>query len=206
MATKKHLVLDHDVHLRLQRRKKDLGMPIKEIGNSILRVCLDKSIPLIEFLRDELVAMGKVTLDEYDAAIKQAMEMASRTYTTDDAFLPSGEEGDAICGSWTIQCLHNLNPDNIRIYCFSTHDMRKLMTPSHYHSQDMHALVLSGVVAFHLETDQHHLSVNSGLHIPAGRVHSKVPLTPDARMLVALVDPGTEDSAASKMLSRVRTT
>jgi len=204
VVSRKHLVLDHDVHLRLLRRKKILGISIRGIGNSILRVCLDKSIPMIEFLRDELVAMGKITPNEYDAAIQRAMKRAAEISRTDDSFLPAGNEGAVVSGSWTIKRLHHLKPGNVRIYDFSVDNMRGLMTPSHYHSQDLHALVLSGVVAFHVGTDQHHLAATSGIHIPAGQSHSGVPLAADTRMLVALVDQGTEDGVATTMLDQVR--
>ncbi|MBU1050921.1 hypothetical protein KKG90_12980 [Candidatus Bipolaricaulota bacterium] len=205
MATKKHLVLDHDVHLRLRRRKKTLGISIREIGNSILRICLDRSIPMIELLRDELVDMGKITTAEYDTAIELAMKRLARTCTTDDAFLPSGTEGSSKSGSWDICHLCHLGPGNVRVYGFSARNMRKLMTPTHYHMQDLHALVLSGVVAFHVGTEQHHIGASSGFHIPAGQLHSTVPLTSDARMLVALVDPNADGDVATQVLAQVAT-
>lgn len=181
MTTKKHLVLDHDVHLRLQRRKRELGISIKGIGNSILRTCLDRTAPLLDLVRDELIEMHKITAADYRGAVERVMARVAQQSAIDDAFPLPAEGETVVSGSWEIECIHHPSSGGVCIYNCTAHNLRKLMTPSHYHKQDMHVLVLSGVVAFYIGTDQRHLSANSGLYIPAGQVHAKVPLTQDTR-------------------------
>ena len=201
MTTKKHLVLDYDVHLRLQRRKKQLGLSIKAIGNAILRICLDKSPSMFALLGDELIGMGRITPDEYNAAIERTLKRAAQIYAADDVFLLSAGEGSVPYGSWELKCLYGPEDDGTRVFSLQTRDKRGLMTPVHCHREDLHALVLSGKVVFQVGADQHVVGANSGIHVPAGQVHATSPLSSSARMLIALVDPESSEVPMTAQVS-----
>ena len=70
--TQKHLVLDHDVHLRLAKRKREIGLSLRDIGNLILREVLSQPRLLVNTVGDRLVDLGLVDAEQFREALEHA--------------------------------------------------------------------------------------------------------------------------------------
>ena len=85
MAADKHLVLDEDVHRKLKQRKRDTGLTVREIGNSVLRSVLWRQ-SLSELIGRKLVESGALSAEEYTRIREAALnEAANELYTTEKA-------------------------------------------------------------------------------------------------------------------------
>ena len=102
MAADKHLVLDEDVHRKLKQRKRDTGLTVREIGNSVLRSVLWRQ-SLSELIGRKLVESGALSAEEYTRIREAALnEAANELYTTEKA-IELTEKGTVITGSWEAQ-------------------------------------------------------------------------------------------------------
>jgi len=186
-ASRKHLVLDHDVHLRLMRRKRETGLAASQIGNAILRVCLDGSVPQFELLRDTLVSAGKLTEADFDEAIAETIDaLRAKTENWTDC-LPESQSEPSNPGSWEIREIGEQEDGALRLLEFRARDRRERPTPAHHNAADVHVLIVSGHVLFAVNSRHSLHTAPSTLHIPAGSIHLSVPLTEDARYLAVSV-------------------
>jgi len=188
MAQRKHFVLDHDVYLRLMRRKRETGLTASRIGNAILRTCLDGSASLFRLLRDTLVESGKLTGEEFDEAIAETIRSLHQTSDDWTTLLVEGEGGSTIVGSWEVRELGTcVGLDDCHIFEFVARDGRERPIPLHHHAQKNRVQVLAGSVLFVVDCRHVLLRVPESLVIPSGCIHMATPLTEDARFLSILV-------------------
>jgi len=111
MSTKKHLVLDDDVHEALEQRKGLTGSSIKDIGNDVLRSSLE-SVFLGDIIGRILVESGKVSENEYGQALEQAF---TKIKTTPNLPVERTLKGTLVAGSWESRQLFQRSDGSFQI-------------------------------------------------------------------------------------------
>jgi mannose-6-phosphate isomerase-like protein (cupin superfamily) len=188
---KKHLVLDHDVHLRLQKRKKSTGLTQQSIGNLILRSALSQPNLLMETVGKKLADSGAIQPEEYEEIVKSAIRDIGQTASTDTALLEPGPGDSLVAGSWQIEQLY-CSPDNsFQVVEAWARNARNEPVAHHMHSEDEFVVVLSGCVMLE-DAGRHTLLLEPGsqFRIQSGHLHSLVPLGRDVQTLITFVPAG----------------
>ena len=188
---RKHLVLDYDVHLRLQRRKNETGLALHDIGNAILRSVLSQPLLVVDAVRDQLIQSGTCSQEAFQDALRSGIQRINVLARGEQELLSSpGKNGDSASGSWSIHSLYRAPDGGFELFEARARDARKRPTPLHLHDEEESLQVLSGNV---LVVDEiHHLLLTSGdCHCVERRhAHSVTPVTKDARVLVTLIPAG----------------
>ena len=189
MAADKHLVLDEDVHRKLKQRKRDTGLTVREIGNSVLRSVLWRQ-SLSELIGRKLVESGALSAEEYTRIREAALnEAANELYTTEKA-IELTEKGTVITGSWEAQEGFCLREGLYQIMEAWARDGRAQPMPPHQHSGDEYFIVLNGRIRATVEEKETEVIKAPGcFRVPAGAVHSIAPLTRDTRAVIVLSPP-----------------
>ena len=92
-------MLDRDVHLKLRRRKRQTGLTVKEIGNSVLRSMLSRPL-LSEVIAEKLVAMCKLSPKEYGGLVAEATREVDKATKQIDSWIQRTTNGTFVSGSW----------------------------------------------------------------------------------------------------------
>lgn len=184
MATKKHLVLDYDVYLRLNKRKRETGLPASTIGNAILRTCLDHTAQRVDLLREVMSEAGKITRDEFDEFLAKTAVLSRELSADGDELLQTATKEPIEAGSWMMRVNYQASDGALVVVECWVHDRRKRPVKSYYHNDGVHVLVLNGSVLYQIMGDQHILHARDTLYIPGGAVHAATPLSDDARLLL----------------------
>ena len=195
MATKKHLVLDHDVYLRLCKRKRDTGLPLTKIGNAILRTCLDHTAQRVDLLREVMFEAGKLTREEFDELLAKTADVARQWSTNGDELLQAAIRDSAQAGNWAMSVDYRASNGTLMVVECWVRDRRKRPVKSHYHHDDEHVLVLNGSVLYQVREQQHILHTQNTLYIPGGVAHAVTPLSDDARLLLTFSQKGGRSRA-----------
>jgi len=174
---------------------------MQEIGNAILRTCLDHAAPLFELLRDELVRTGKVTDEDYYEAVSQAIASSHERFPSGDETLVPTDEETMVNGNWMTTLLYQSDGDPVRVFESRARGDRNRSSPMHYHEEDEHILLLCGKMICQVGVEQHVIDAVSGIHIPAGQLHASIPLGADVRLLIAFCKP-SDDRHAPRPLRR----
>jgi hypothetical protein len=190
MTRKKHLVLDHDVYLRLMRRKRETGLTASVIGNAILRTCLDGNASLYRQLRERLVASGDLTERAFDEAFRN-MVCSLAEMSEEWRGLRDSDEESCVVGSWEVRKI-GICEGACRVLEFAARDGRDIPIVLHYHPEESRIQVLAGQVLFIVDYQHMLLGAPEALTIPSGCFHAATPLTDDARFLSVLVPPGQQ--------------
>jgi len=186
MTQKKHFVLDHDVYLRLMRRKRETGLTASRIGNAILRTCLDANASFYRDLRERLVANGSLSEVAFDEAFRETVCSQSEAIEDWRDLLKLSDEGHQVVGSWEIREIGSCK-GACQVLEFLARDGRGQPIPLHHHAQENRVQVLSGHVLFVVDYRHVLLGAPEVLTIPSGSIHTATPLTDDARFLCVLV-------------------
>jgi len=186
MAQKKHFVLDHDVYLRLMRRKRETGITASRLGNGILRACLDGSVSLLDLLRESLVKSGKLTDEEFFDAVRETIAAFRETRNDFGGHLPEDGQDSAEIGSWKVRRIRDSIENGHRVFCFEARNARKRQFPLHFHEEDAHVMVVSGEILFEVNCTQSMHRAPSSLLVRSGSIHSATPLSPDASFISIL--------------------
>ena len=187
---KKHLVLDYDVHLRLQKRKRKTGLSLRSIGNMILRAVLSQPTLLTDAVGKRLVDSGLLELDAYEEAVRQAVEDVERASLDGTELAVPGQDGNLVSGSWELRNAYRSPDEAFQIIEAWAADPRKKATATHSHAEDEHMLVLSGSVMLTEEGQEMILSAGMCYHILEGRIHSAIPLDTSVRILTTFIPAG----------------
>jgi len=187
---KKHLVLDHDVYLRLQKRKKATGIAQQSLGNMILRSVLSQPNLLIEVVGRKLADSGAIQLEEYNEAVLSAIRDIRQAATEGSTLLETGPGNTLVSGSWEVRPLYRSPDGSFQVVEVGARNARKKPIAYHVHSEDEYMLVLSGSVL--LEDTGRHMLLDSGscCRIQRGSIHSAVPLGEDVQALTTFVPAG----------------
>jgi len=194
---KKHLVLDNDVHLRLQKRKKSTGLTQQSIGNLILRSVLSQPNLLMETVGKKLADSGAIPLEEYEEVVKSAVRDIGQSATEGTTLLEPGPENSLVTGSWQVNLLHRSPDDSFQIVEVRARNARKEPIADHIHSEDEYVLVLSGCVMLGDAGRHVLLEPDSCYRIQSGHLHSLVPLGGDVQTLITFVPAGPLFSEAA---------
>ncbi len=182
MTTKKHLVLDDDVHEALEERKELTGSAIKEIGNSVLRACLE-SVFLGDMLGSILVKQGLVSQDDYEQAIDQASAKLTKPSKLP---IQRTAKGTVVAGSWESRQLFQRSDGAFQILELWTKDSRQLPIQQHRHPGDEFLVLLKGRAILTMSGLPYTLGPLNMLQVPAGVVHSLKPCACDCHLLCIL--------------------
>ncbi len=183
MASKKHLVLEDDVYLKLKRRKTQTKLSVKAIGNSILRRALSRP-PLPEAIGDKLVKMGKVSKEEYEQAVTEAIKDSQKIPAHVSEIIKPTDRNTFVAGSWEFKELCRSQDGAFQVLECWARDETKTFVQPHSHSEFEYFIVVAGRVQFESEMGNQVLTPTDSLCIPPERLHSNAPLTKDTRALV----------------------
>ncbi len=187
-----HLVLDDDVHRALKAWKQKTGVTVKEIGNSALRAAL--SVPTKEeLLVEKLVAMGKITREDYERAVAEAEKEAKAIRKKAlEAAVPGRAPKTWKMGSWTIEELYRSPDRGLQVLELRPRNAKKESTPLVVHDEThAHAVVLEGKVQMEIDGRLQEFGPGEQIDVPPGTPHAVAPLTRNAR-LVVIATPAVE--------------
>ena len=185
MSTKKHLVLDDDVHEILKQRKELTGSSIREIGNSVLRTSVE-SVFLGDIVGRILVKEGKVSEDDYSRALNQASTELRRSQTNLRVPVETSSKGTLVAGSLETRQIFRRSDGAFQVLESWTRDSRQLPMQPHRHAADEFFIVLQGRIVITMNGIPYTLDALNMLQVPAGVVHSVKPLDADCHFLEVL--------------------
>jgi len=196
MATRKHLVLDDDVYLKLKRRKARTKFTVKRIGNSLLRSELShRSLP--EAVGKVLVDMEKLSPEEYKEVLAEAERQIKTVPRSISEISKVSESNTFTSGSWKWKEIWKSSDEAFQVLESWARDAKKAPMQLHYHSEHEYLIVLAGRVSVQTETRDHILEAGDSFCISPELVHSTVPLTRDVRVVTISV-PALKESPTSK--------
>jgi quercetin dioxygenase-like cupin family protein len=194
MPTTKHLVLDDDVYEALIGRRDMTGLPISRIGNSILRAHI-AAVLLEDLLGEKLVESGRLSEGEYRDALEQALGELRRSFHPGHVSVEATANGRLIAGSWVIQSLLRPSDGSFQLLECWVRDSLQRPMEQHSHDADEYVISISGRSQWVTGGVPVVLRKGNMLQIPAGAIHSAVPLDPECHLLVATVPATPEYSA-----------
>lgn len=195
MATQKHLVLEDDVYQCLIARRNMTGVPMGKIGNSIIR----SHIAQTEFehlLGECLVAAGRATPDQYHAAVESTHRLLRKRFSPGALTLEREPDGTLLCGSWAIKEVFAPSGFGYQVLEAWARDPWERAIEQHSHNADEYAIALGGKTLIIMNEVPCTLRRDSVLQIPAGAVHSAIPLDIESRLLLVVIPPVAEFSAS----------
>jgi len=186
MSPQKHLVLDDDVHATLCTKKASSGLPIKEIGNSMLRPCVTDGL-LTSLVGRLLVEQGHVSADEYRSLLDSAARTVRKTQLQAEALIEATAKGKFVSGSWEIATIVTADDGSFQLLECWARDAHRLPMEEHHHDADEFFVALAGRSLMTVRGTAHVLGPQSSLQVPAGCIHHAVPLDDSAHLLALLV-------------------
>ena len=188
MNSRKHLVLDGDVHEALSRQKALTRLPLKEIGNSILR-SHSADLLMATIIGNLLVAEDLVTSAEYQELMDRAAGKVQQSFT-DSSVLLEPKAGDSLTiGSWEIANILTSAKGTFQIMEYWARDTFRTPIPGHHHEGDEFLVSLRGRTIVTLRGTSHILGPKNMLQIPAGCTHSATPLDDTVHLIAILTCP-----------------
>ena len=185
MSTKKHLVLDDDVHEILKERKELTGSSIREIGNSVLRDSME-SVLLGDIVGKILVENGKVSEDDYSRALNQASAKLAQSQAIVRIPVETTSKGTLIAGSLETRQLFRRSDGAFQVLESWARDSMCLPMDAHRHTADEFFIVLQGRMLVTMAGVPYTMRPLNILQVPFGVVHSVKPLDPDCHFLAVL--------------------
>ena len=197
VPTRKHLVLDDDVHEALVGRRDMTGLPISKIGNSILRAHI-AAVLLEDLVGRALVERGRISQDEYSEVLRQASNELRRSFRPGHPPVEATADGELISGSWGVKSVFS-SPDGAFqiLECWARDSLQQPMG-QHSHDADEFFIALSGRALFVMHGLPFTLMPGNTLQVPAGAAHSAVPLNAECHILAVTVPATAEYSASPK--------
>lgn len=196
MTTRKHLVLDDDVYLKLKRRKARSKFSAKAIGNSLLRSALSHP-SLFEVIGRVLVDMEKLSPEEYKQVVAEAERQIQVVPHRVSEVMKVSERKTFISGSWEWKEIWKSPDEGFQVLECWARDKKKVSIPAHYHREREFVIVLAGRVNIQTETESHILEPGGFFCISPDLMHSAAPLTADARA-VAISVPASKEYEIDK--------
>jgi quercetin dioxygenase-like cupin family protein len=186
MSTKKHLVLDDDVHEVLKEKKELIGSSIKEIGNSVLRTSL-RNVFLGDILGRTLVEEGLVSEDGFAHALEEASAELRTAQAKLKVAIDTTKKGTLVSGSLETRQLFRRSDGAFQVLECWTRDSRGLPMEAHSHAANAFFIMLQGRMLVTMTGIPYALRPLNVLQVPSGVVHSVKPLDADCHMLAVLI-------------------
>jgi mannose-6-phosphate isomerase-like protein (cupin superfamily) len=181
--TKKHLVLEDDVYLKLKKRKAHTSLSEKAIGNALLRSSLSRAL-LPDIIGQKLVESHKITQGEFTQAVEAALYELQEAAHPFAKIIKRTKTGSLVSGSWEFsECARSKDGAFQILECWAR-DSRNRAMPCHVHEETEIAVVVSGKVEIRLEGMIKILGPGESLSIPSQQIHTSAPLTTDTRLLM----------------------
>jgi len=185
----KHLVLDPDVHESLTQKKRQKGVPLRQIGNSILRNALDRP-ELTDAVAKALIRSGKISREEYEQARRDALASLEGYHASVAGLVKPTSEGTLRSGSWEFASTGSRIPSEYHIIEAWSTDSDQQPLPLHCHeSSDEFIVMIEGRLLLMLADSQRILVKGDLDKIPSGTPHSVTPLTDDTKAVVVCSPP-----------------
>lgn len=186
----KHLVLDKDIHDQLKAKKKETGATVKEIANSALRAAL--ALPTREELVvAKLVEEGKITREEYSAALSAAAAALRASYARVQDLgegVPRDRSRTMVYGSWEgreVACAPDRSWQIIEAW---GRDARREITPPHtYENVQAYGVMLAGKMKLECGSKTRIFAAPDMFHFPTGHTCASAPLSRKTRLLMVFV-------------------
>jgi mannose-6-phosphate isomerase-like protein (cupin superfamily) len=194
MTTRKHLVLDDDVHEALTLRRDMMGFPIKQIGNGILRSHISASL-FTEFLGEKLTEMGCVTKEQFQDVLQHVDRRLKDERRAGAPPLTRLPNGHFVSGSWEIKTLFEDPVGSFQLLEAWARDGFQNSMTQHIHDSEEYLIALSGRCFVVMGGTPFTLTSPSGLRISAGAPHSATPLDRECRIAI-LVTPSVPEYAS----------
>jgi mannose-6-phosphate isomerase-like protein (cupin superfamily) len=186
MANRKHLVLDDDVYESLVKRRSLTGVPMGAIGNGILRSHI-ASRRIEQLVGEYLVSAGKVSPAEYEEALLAASENLRRASATAPLLLTQGDDGVLTTGSWSIRSLLCPPERTFQLLEAWARDSCERSTEQHTHNADEYIVLVEGRALCVLNGLPCTLQKGTVLHIPAGAIHTMLPVGRECHLLILVI-------------------
>jgi mannose-6-phosphate isomerase-like protein (cupin superfamily) len=197
LPTSKHLVLDDDVYEALLGRRDLTGMPISKIGNGVLRSHI-ANVLLEDVVGQKLVETGHLSRAEYQDILHQAAEELRRTFQPKRVPVEVADDGTMVAGSLMIANIHRPEDGAFQLLeCWARDTLQQPMG-QHAHGADEFLVALSGRSLVVMGGFPFILTKRNMLQIPAGVIHSVVPLDSECHFLVLTVPATPEYAPRSK--------
>ena len=188
--TQKHLVLDYDVYLRLTKRKREIGLSLRDIGNLILREALSQPRLLVNTVGDRLAELGLVDAEQFQNVLDLAVSEIRQAAENSHELMSPAEDGSLSAGSWKLLPVHRSSDDAFQIVEARARDARKKPIPLHVHEEDEYFHILGGHVLIVDEGQQVILGPEDCHKIPRGHVHNATPLDGSVYAMITFVPAG----------------
>jgi len=193
VGSRKHLVLDDDVHAHLTLQKRTTGLSLQEIGNSQLRAGLRPS-QLCHLLRTILTEAGQVTPSGYDAALREAASQLQEATTTGKLPIQRTEDGTFVSGSWELREAFRSVGNAFQIMECWARDANRLPMELHAHTADEYIIVLAGTLLLELDRSPVVLEASDHVRIPGQIAHAITPLDRDCHAMKVMIPAEPEYS------------
>lgn len=189
LSTKKHLVLDPDVHAKLSTRKRRSNLTIREIGNTMLRSVLSRP-SLSEIIGKRLVEAGIVTAEAYERVRAEALQDAAVHIHEPSRVVHWTPRGTFVSGSWEAQETFRSPSGDYQVLEAWARDGREHPMPTHCHKGIEILFVVNGALLATLEDAQAEaILAGSVLRIPATMSHTIAPVARETRAVIVLTPP-----------------
>lgn len=183
MPTRKHLVLDEDVHKALTLRRDMTGFPMGQIGNGILRSHISTA-QFQQILGDQLIESGCVTAEQYQDLLASVNQQLREKHVPGEPPLTRLANGHFVSGSWEIETLHEDPMGAFQLLEAWARDGFQNAMTQHTHDAEEFLIALSGRCFVVMGGIPFTLVQPGWLRIPSGAPHS---VTPNAECRLAIL-------------------
>ena len=197
MPSRKHLVLDQDVHEALSQRREMTGVPIGQLGNKILRSHILSSL-CERLMGEELVQRGHVSWEEYESILESVDRRARSRRSIGPAPVERVGEREFIAGSWEIHNLFESPVGAFQLLESWARDPHMHPLSQHAHAGEQYVVVLEGRCIVVMKGIPSILTKDCVLRVPSGVTHSATPLDADSHLLIVMV-PGAPEYSPGKV-------
>ena len=191
MTSKKHLVLDQDVHEALSQRRELTGMPIGRIGNGILRSHIHAALHE-RLLGEELVQGGHISWQQYERILENVDRRARSGRSSGTAPVERVGQSEFIAGSWQIETLLDSPVGAFQLLECWARDPHLHPLSQHAHAAEEYLIGLGGRCIVVMRGIPMILTKGCVFRIPERVIHSATPLGEDTHLLAIMV-PGVPE-------------
>ena len=186
MPTRKHLVLEDDVYEDLIARREMSGLPLGKLGNAILRAHIRSAIRE-DMVGHKLVEMGLLSSEEYREILNGVSHGLKHAFAPGSPPLERGEDGVTSSGSWILQSIVSPPGGGFQLIEAWAKDNLQRPMGQHEHPADEYLIGLGGRTLFVLNGVPCTLRKKGIFEVPAGVVHSAMPLSEESHLLILMI-------------------
>ena len=187
MATRKHLVLDDDIHRALMKQKSETGLHLTDIGNCLLRSLLGGPA-VADAVAFKLIESGKLTEEEFRRLREEAVIELRGQIPDVGRFVRHAKHDAFTAGSWQIRQVYCAQDGLFQVLSAEARDTRQRPFPAHSHGSDEFFVVLKGALLVTIGERAEIVNAPGCVHVSRLTSHSTTPLTGDT-LVVGILSP-----------------